>query len=354
MTTWGPTTIAAGADDAFERDDGSSFDGTGTSVLMDSNTSDASRANGGLRFVNVTVPQASTINSATLDFWPTSTNKDDPNMDIHFEDVDNSVNFTSNADVTSRTRTTASVQYTATGIGDSGYVASPDIASPVDEVVARGSFASGNALTALCDGKSDADFELKQRSYEGNSAEAVRLTIDYTAPAAVVFTITIPAAEGISGRMVHIKEVVGSTNTITIKAEDGVHTVAQTIERLSEITISVADGGVLLLADGISNWEIVARVNARATRTTTTITADTTLTIANDVVLVDASDGPVKVTVLPSAETTSQTLDIKKIDSTANPVTIDGATIDGGLTAVLTDEDESITIFSDGSEHRIL
>lgn len=184
-------------------------------------------------------------------------------------------------------------------------------------------------------------------------------TLGFSIGAVVVaaFTQTIPAAEGISGRMVHVKEVVGSTNTITIKAEDGVHTVNQTIERLTEITISVADGGVLLLADGISNWEIVARVNPRATRTTTTITSDTTLTIANDVVLVDASDGPVTITLLPSASTTRQTLDIKKIDSSTNEVTIDANAlelIDGGETAVLTDEDEDITIFSDGSEHRIL
>ena len=75
-----------------------------------------------------------------------------------------------------------------------------------------------------------------------------------------LLVVTIPPAEGISGRMIHVKEVGGSSKTVTIRAKNGVHTVAQTIERLTEITIASADGGVLLMADGISNWMIVARV----------------------------------------------------------------------------------------------
>ena len=73
------------------------------------------------------------------------------------------------------------------------------------------------------------------------------------------FIVTTPGAEGLI-RMLDVKEVGGSSNTGTIQAKNGVHTVSQTIERLSEITIGSADGGVLLLADGISNWMIVARV----------------------------------------------------------------------------------------------
>lgn len=183
------------------------------------------------------------------------------------------------------------------------------------------------------------------------------LNLGFAASEAAVFLITVPPAEGIAGRMVHVKEVAGSPNTITIQAENGVHTVAQTIERLTEIKIASADGGVLLLADGVSNWEIVAHVKPRATRLDTTITSDTTLTLASDVILVDASGGPVTVTLLPSALMAGATVDIKKVDSSGNTVTVDAnasETIDDGLTAVLTVKDETITLFSDGSGLRIL
>ena len=85
------------------------------------------------------------------------------------------------------------------------------------------------------------------------------INLKFSASDVAGFIVTIPAAEGII-RMLHVKEVGGSSNTVTIQATNGVHTVSQTIERLSEITIGSADGGVLLLADGISNWMIVARV----------------------------------------------------------------------------------------------
>ena len=75
----------------------------------------------------------------------------------------------------------------------------------------------------------------------------------------IPFNVTIPAAEGISGVMI-IKETGGSSNQITIKVEDGVHTVSQTIERLSQITSSTADGCVMVLSDEISNWMIISRV----------------------------------------------------------------------------------------------
>ena len=76
----------------------------------------------------------------------------------------------------------------------------------------------------------------------------------------VSLLIQIPPAEGIAGSMVHVQNVSASSNTVTIRAKDGVHTVTQTIERLSEATMASADSGLLLIADGVSNWKIMARV----------------------------------------------------------------------------------------------
>lgn len=91
--------------------------------------------------------------------------------------------------------------------------------------------------------------------------------------------------------------------------------------------------------------------------TVVTKVGDYTVTLSDDVILSDASAGAVTIT-LPGADSAvNHRFYIKKIDSSANTVTVDGAgsdTIDGGATAVLTAENESITIVSDGTGWHIL
>lgn len=87
-----------------------------------------------------------------------------------------------------------------------------------------------------------------------------------------------------------------------------------------------------------------------------TITADLTISVLDDYVYCDASSGAITVTLPPASANSGRTLRIKKIDSSAKTVTIDGngsETIDGGLTAVLTNEDESVDVASDGSNYNI-
>lgn len=78
-------------------------------------------------------------------------------------------------------------------------------------------------------------------------------------------------------------------------------------------------------------------------------------TVANDkaVYLCNAASSPVTVTLLSvtSKDVKNRTYHIKKVDSSNNRCTIDAhlsQTIDGGLTAVLENEDESILLISDG------
>ncbi len=93
-----------------------------------------------------------------------------------------------------------------------------------------------------------------------------------------------------------------------------------------------------------------------------TVTGNTTLDKTHSTVLVNAS-GNVTIT-LPTAASSYNNTDgigriyrIKKIDVDADTVTIDGnssETIDGGTTAVITKQHETITIQSDGTEWWIL
>lgn len=84
-----------------------------------------------------------------------------------------------------------------------------------------------------------------------------------------------------------------------------------------------------------------------------TTTVDLTLTTSHTVVLVDASAGP-RIITLPAASANGGRLyHIKKADPSANVVTVDGDgddTIDGGATAVLTEQWESLAINGDSAE----
>lgn len=71
----------------------------------------------------------------------------------------------------------------------------------------------------------------------------------------------------------------------------------------------------------------------------------------DDVILVDATAGAAIVNLLASANRTGRQIIIKKIDVTANAVTVDpnaAETIDGATTNVLSSQYDSITMVSDG------
>lgn len=175
--------LAANEDDAQERQNGSDFDATATSVLLTANTSEASRFTGGFRFDNVTVPAGATIDAAYITVVALTTSVDDPNVNIHLEDADDPVNFADNADVQSRVRTTANTQWTATGVGTSP-VNSPSIVTAVQEVVDRAGWLSGQAMVVLIVGRSDANATFRVASFEHATLAAAALHIEYTAPAA--------------------------------------------------------------------------------------------------------------------------------------------------------------------------
>lgn len=83
-----------------------------------------------------------------------------------------------------------------------------------------------------------------------------------------------------------------------------------------------------------------------------TITASTTLTTSQTMVLCDASGGAIVVTLPPAAAHSGRGYYIKKVDSSPNTVTIDGnanETIDNALTVVISQQYVARLIVSDGS-----
>lgn len=89
----------------------------------------------------------------------------------------------------------------------------------------------------------------------------------------------------------------------------------------------------------------------------TTISADTTLTTSNTVVLCDATTGAITVTLPAASGNAGRLYHIKKIDSSANIVTVDAngsEEIDEGLTAVVANQFGDLTIVCDGSAWHVL
>ncbi len=166
--------VSASNDDAQETG--------GTMNLAASNLNASSATQGiGLRFTNITIPPGSTINSAYLTVNITSSSYDDPNLTIRGSGEADTTTFTSTAnDITNRWKTSASVSWSATGIG-TGAKNSPDLATLISEILAIPGWASGNDMNFYLQGNSGSAFRID--SYD-NGSNAPQLTIQYTEPAA--------------------------------------------------------------------------------------------------------------------------------------------------------------------------
>jgi hypothetical protein len=83
-----------------------------------------------------------------------------------------------------------------------------------------------------------------------------------------------------------------------------------------------------------------------------TVTGDYTVLSSDSMVLVDASSGPITITLPLVSTVAGETFTVKKIDSSANAVTIDGSaseTIDGETTKVLTNQWWALTMNSNST-----
>jgi hypothetical protein len=234
--------VAVSADDADERQDGTEFSSTDLGLWIDSNTGQSWRWAAGMRFTNITIPQGDVIDVAYISVQATILQADDPNIDIYCEDVDNSVNFTTNADVIDRTVTTASTEWDETGIG-TGWSNSPSIVAAVQEVVNRGSWSSGNALTVICKGKSDKGTHFAVKSRDSSTTLAPKLHIEYSAGG-----LQVSVSDGITlGDSPSVDRIAG----LNISTSDGL-TIGESISRAFDPTAvdwSISESDGITIAD---------------------------------------------------------------------------------------------------------
>src|SRR3972149_3272665 len=110
--------VNASGNDAYENDVGDTLTTSSAEIC------DAVDEFLGFRFLNVTIPNAATVNTAVLQVYITSSTTDEPDHTIYGEDVDNAGIFVEDGGggngISSRAPTTATVSWCSTDLGSSG------------------------------------------------------------------------------------------------------------------------------------------------------------------------------------------------------------------------------------------
>lgn len=119
---------------------------------------------------------------------------------------------------------------------------------------------------------------------------------------------------------------------------------------VSDIT-ATSDGRTLSRQNGILDFYDYVRTRAvvAGAHAVGLVEVDADYTVANNVtiVIVDATAGPVMVTLPDVADQKGRDVTVKKIDASANDVTIDGdANIDGAATLVISTQYDAYTVMS--------
>jgi len=176
-----------GSDDMIEEIDSSS--------LYDENQLDLVVYGGdtpqkiGLRFKNITIPNGANINNAYLEFQANQDNSGQTDITITGENSSNPVTYddTNNGDITSRTETTAAIDWLSVPAWLDGQTyQTVDITTIIQELVDAGGWQSGNAMALMLkpfDANCNTGECLRQAvSFDGNSAVAPLLHIIFDEP----------------------------------------------------------------------------------------------------------------------------------------------------------------------------
>lgn len=173
--------VSSANDDAHELDDNTGFSATANNIRVHEASAPGSRYNGGFRLTNVTIPPGAIITAAYISVKFPDGTRDSPREDIYLEDIDDAPDFSTDADVTGRTRTSASLSWSDDDLGTGVFHDSPDISPVVQEVIDRAGWANGNDMVVLVDGQAVSTVESGTRfvGYENVSSDALKLHIEY-------------------------------------------------------------------------------------------------------------------------------------------------------------------------------
>src|SRR4030065_132078 len=158
--------------------------------------------------------------------------------------------------------------------------------------------------------------------------------------------VTLPTAVGNTGKKFVVKKIDSSVNAVTVDPNG-----SETIDGQATASVKNLDETIIVVSDG-TNWR---RLLWDALDAVASITADYTATLNDDTILANATAGAVTVSLPTAVGNTGKKFVIKKIDSSANTVTVDpngSETIDGQATAGILAQDNAIICQSDGANWR--
>ncbi len=175
--------VAGGADDVEESASGWMYlDSSDLELVYDANTQTV-----GLRFNGVNIPKNAVILNAYVQFTADVASASATALTVQGLKTPNAAAFTTTPrDLSSRARTTASVNWTPASWVTSGASGAeqrtPNMASVIQEIVNQTGWTPGNSIAVIVSGNG----KRVAKSYEGNAAKASLLHIEYTTSAALV------------------------------------------------------------------------------------------------------------------------------------------------------------------------
>ena len=132
------------------------------------------------RWLGINVPKGATISNAYIQFGAKESQSEVTNLTIRGEAADNSVTFgTSSNDVTNRVRTSSYASWSPVAWnstdGQGPNQRTPNLAFPIQQIVNRAGWVSGNALSIIINGTG----HRTAWAWDGSAANAPLLHIEY-------------------------------------------------------------------------------------------------------------------------------------------------------------------------------
>ena len=184
--------VAAGPDDAEERDSDGVMDLTSSDLEMVHDGNDASDVDQliGMRFQDVAIPAGATIRSAQIEFVAA---EDTPgaSLMVFGEAAGNAPEYTITPyDISGRDLTTESMAWTTGPWLDSRSYSTTDLSAVVQEIVDLGGWSSGNAMAFVVDG--DPGDQVRAESFTGTNAggDAPLLVVQYSVPSGPAIVVS--------------------------------------------------------------------------------------------------------------------------------------------------------------------
>lgn len=197
--------IAAGADDYRTFND-DTFSSTGNNERIGQRPSNSIDYDSGMRFLAMTIDGADTIDASKITILADTTNSTTGcDVDMFMDDIDDAVAPTDASEHVALNRTTNKNTITDVETWTQGQNFDLDMGTAaLQEVIDRGSWASGNDVQLLIDAAAGATEDRKWETFENDSATAPLLTVTFTVGA---------AADPIPDRVFQVEQAVNRAST---------------------------------------------------------------------------------------------------------------------------------------------